>query len=213
MVLGMVAASCLLGIVNYRIYINSGWRSPTILQSATATCASVGSISTTPRRVLRSTIDIAMLRRDYGEAAHQSPSAILRGRMVIVCWTPRGNDRRIISMRKANEREKARYGQKFELSTMQSTLTSLRPGGLRRNSGTDRRGFLLAAFGTTAASRVPHGPGADRNRKVRKRPVSLRLDPDVARAFPPQRTRLAEPHQRGAAQSGEAVGTKRKNAA
>ncbi|MGH7246520.1 MAG: BrnT family toxin [Pseudomonadota bacterium] len=29
-----------------------------------------------------------------------------RGRIVVACWTPRGNDRRIISMRKANKREK-----------------------------------------------------------------------------------------------------------
>ena len=30
-------------------------------------------------------------------------------RMVVVVWTPRGSTRRIISMRKANEREQARY--------------------------------------------------------------------------------------------------------
>lgn len=35
----------------------------------------------------------------------------LDGRMVIVVWTPRGEVRRIISMRKANEREQARYAQ------------------------------------------------------------------------------------------------------
>ena len=33
----------------------------------------------------------------------------LRGRMVIVVWTHRGEARRIISMRKANEREKRRF--------------------------------------------------------------------------------------------------------
>jgi uncharacterized DUF497 family protein len=36
------------------------------------------------------------------------------GRMVIVIWTPRGNSRRVISMRKANAREKARFGKRFE---------------------------------------------------------------------------------------------------
>jgi uncharacterized DUF497 family protein len=40
----------------------------------------------------------------------------LRGRMVVVVWTPRGEARHIISMRKANDREKARYGQRSEES-------------------------------------------------------------------------------------------------
>jgi len=33
----------------------------------------------------------------------------LRGRLVVVIWTPRGAATRVISMRKANEREKAAY--------------------------------------------------------------------------------------------------------
>ena len=33
----------------------------------------------------------------------------LDGRMVLVVWTQRGGARRVISMRKANEREKARF--------------------------------------------------------------------------------------------------------
>jgi len=33
----------------------------------------------------------------------------LDGRMVVMVWTTRGEARRIISMRKANEREQARY--------------------------------------------------------------------------------------------------------
>lgn len=33
----------------------------------------------------------------------------LQGRMVVMIWTPRGAARRIISMRKANEREQTRY--------------------------------------------------------------------------------------------------------
>ncbi len=59
------------------------------------------------------TIDIPDLRRDYGEPRINSVGH-LRGRMVIVCWTPRGDARHIISMRKANEREKARYRQQLE---------------------------------------------------------------------------------------------------
>lgn len=38
----------------------------------------------------------------------------LRGRMVIVVCTARGNARHVISMRKANAREKARFGKRFE---------------------------------------------------------------------------------------------------
>jgi uncharacterized DUF497 family protein len=61
------------------------------------------------------TIDIPDLRRDYGELRINTVGH-LHGRMVIVCWTPRGSDRRIISMRKANEREEARYGKRSEES-------------------------------------------------------------------------------------------------
>ncbi|HUD86396.1 MAG TPA: BrnT family toxin [Xanthobacteraceae bacterium] len=61
------------------------------------------------------TIDIPDLRREYGEPRINTVGH-LGNRMVIVCWTPRGNDRRIISMRKANEREKARYRKRFEES-------------------------------------------------------------------------------------------------
>jgi uncharacterized DUF497 family protein len=34
--------------------------------------------------------------------------------MVTVVWTPRGNARRIISMRKCNDREQARYRDRLE---------------------------------------------------------------------------------------------------
>jgi uncharacterized DUF497 family protein len=61
------------------------------------------------------TLDIPDLRQDYGEPRTNSVG-YLRGRMVIVCWTPRRNDRRIISMRYANEREKARYQKRSEES-------------------------------------------------------------------------------------------------
>ena len=49
-------------------------------------------------------------RFDYGEP-RLTTVGVLRGRMVIVVWTPRGEVRRIISMRKANEREIARFAQ------------------------------------------------------------------------------------------------------
>lgn len=47
-------------------------------------------------------------RRDYGETRLVT-AGFYRGRMVIVGWTPRGADRHVFSMRKANGREQARY--------------------------------------------------------------------------------------------------------
>lgn len=47
-------------------------------------------------------------RNDYGEVRYLTVGK-LDGRMVVVVWTPRGEFRRIISMRKANEREQAGY--------------------------------------------------------------------------------------------------------
>jgi uncharacterized DUF497 family protein len=46
-------------------------------------------------------------RFDYGEPRFITVG-VLDGRMVVVVWTPRGRARRIISMRKANEREIAK---------------------------------------------------------------------------------------------------------
>ncbi len=48
-------------------------------------------------------------RLDYGERRFITVG-LLRGRMVIVVWTPRGTARHVISMRKANDNEKRRYG-------------------------------------------------------------------------------------------------------
>jgi uncharacterized DUF497 family protein len=47
-------------------------------------------------------------RSDYHEPRYIT-AGLLDVRMVVMVWTPRGEARRIISMRKANEREKARY--------------------------------------------------------------------------------------------------------
>jgi uncharacterized protein len=58
------------------------------------------------------TFDREDTRRDYGEVRIVT-IGILRDRMVVVVWTQRGNDRHIISMRKANDREKARYAEEF----------------------------------------------------------------------------------------------------
>lgn len=47
-------------------------------------------------------------RISYGEPRFITVG-MLDGRMVVMVWTPRGEVRRIISMRKANEREQTRY--------------------------------------------------------------------------------------------------------
>jgi uncharacterized DUF497 family protein len=47
-------------------------------------------------------------RFDYGEERVVTVGR-LRGRMVIVIWTQQDRTRHIISMRKANDREKKRY--------------------------------------------------------------------------------------------------------
>jgi uncharacterized DUF497 family protein len=52
--------------------------------------------------------ELADDRFDYGEERHIT-IGMLRGRMVVLVWTPRGAARHIISMRKANDREQARF--------------------------------------------------------------------------------------------------------
>jgi uncharacterized DUF497 family protein len=52
------------------------------------------------------------LREPYAEERFITVG-LLDGRMVVLVWTPRGEARRIISMRKANDREQARYAQRF----------------------------------------------------------------------------------------------------
>jgi uncharacterized DUF497 family protein len=52
-------------------------------------------------------------RFDYGEDRFQTVG-FLAGRMVMIVWTPRGDARHVISMRKCNDREQARYAHRFE---------------------------------------------------------------------------------------------------
>ncbi len=47
-------------------------------------------------------------REDYSELRYITLGK-LDGRMIVMVWTSRGEARRVISMRKANEREQARY--------------------------------------------------------------------------------------------------------
>ncbi len=58
------------------------------------------------------TLTVEDNRQDYGEPRYIT-IGFLANRMVILAWTQRGKVRRIISMRKANEREQAVYGPRF----------------------------------------------------------------------------------------------------
>ena len=60
------------------------------------------------------TVEVEDLRKDYGEMRVLC-YGILAGRMVVVGCVPRGADRHVFSMRKANEREQTRIGPKIGL--------------------------------------------------------------------------------------------------
>ena len=60
------------------------------------------------------TVEVEDLRKNYGERRIIC-YGLLEGRMVVVGYTPRGADRHVFSMRKANEREKARIAPLFEV--------------------------------------------------------------------------------------------------
>ena len=51
-------------------------------------------------------------RAEYGELRWIT-IGLLRSRMVVIGWTQRGENRRVFSMRKANEREQAKYRQRL----------------------------------------------------------------------------------------------------
>jgi uncharacterized protein len=51
--------------------------------------------------------EVEDLREDYG-AVRMTCFGMLRNRMVVVGYTPRGADRHVFSMRKANDREQTR---------------------------------------------------------------------------------------------------------
>jgi hypothetical protein len=60
------------------------------------------------------TLEIEDTRRDYGEKRIIC-YGLLAGRMMVVGYTPRGADRHVFSMRKANEREQARIAPLLEI--------------------------------------------------------------------------------------------------
>jgi uncharacterized DUF497 family protein len=59
------------------------------------------------------TLQLEDTRRDYGERRFVTVGR-LQGRLVVIVWTPRGDSRHIISMRKGNDREEARFAKRLE---------------------------------------------------------------------------------------------------
>jgi uncharacterized protein len=51
-------------------------------------------------------------RQDYGEKRYRT-FGLLRGRLIIVVWTPRGEDQHVFSMRKCNAREQKALGERL----------------------------------------------------------------------------------------------------
>ena len=64
-------------------------------------------------------IEIDDTRRIYGERRIIC-YGLLAGRIVVVGYTPRGSARHVFSMRKANDREKARLAPYLEIGSVQS---------------------------------------------------------------------------------------------
>lgn len=62
-------------------------------------------------------------REDYGEDRYITVG-YLSERMVIVVWTPRGKNRHVISMRKANDREISRYQKQLEANRRAFPISS-----------------------------------------------------------------------------------------
>ncbi len=60
------------------------------------------------------TLEVEDIRKDYGEVRIIC-YGMLAGRMVVVGYTPRGADRHVFSMRKANDREQARIAPLLEV--------------------------------------------------------------------------------------------------
>ena len=60
------------------------------------------------------TLEVEDTREDYGEVRIIC-YGLLAARMVVIGYTPRGADRHVFSMSKANEREQARIGPLLEI--------------------------------------------------------------------------------------------------
>lgn len=61
------------------------------------------------------TLDMVDDRFDYAEERWIT-TGLLDGRMVVLVWTPTADGRRVISMRKANDREQKRWSERLDRS-------------------------------------------------------------------------------------------------
>jgi uncharacterized protein len=66
-----------------------------------------------PKMFAGPTLTLPDERQDYGETRYQT-YGLLDGRLIMTVWTERGSSRHIISMRKCNDREKARFQARLE---------------------------------------------------------------------------------------------------
>lgn len=60
------------------------------------------------------TLEVEDTRKQYGEV-RMICYGLLAGRMVVIGYTPRGGDRHVFSMRKANDREQTRIAPLLEI--------------------------------------------------------------------------------------------------
>jgi uncharacterized DUF497 family protein len=60
------------------------------------------------------TLEVEDTRKEYGEV-RMICYGLLAGRMVVIGYTPRGGDRHVFSMRKANDREQTRIAPLLEI--------------------------------------------------------------------------------------------------
>ncbi len=60
------------------------------------------------------TLEVEDTRKDYGERRMICYGQLL-GRMIVIGYTPRGEDRHVFSMRKANAREQKRIAPYFKI--------------------------------------------------------------------------------------------------
>ena len=112
----LVASLAQLGCCSY----NNQCASPSTQSSVRALWMSAGWISKTPPSSSRAfTVEVEDLRKNYGERRIIC-YGLLSGRLVVIGYTPRGTTRHIFSMRKANDREKARLAPYFEIRPRQS---------------------------------------------------------------------------------------------
>ena len=127
------------------------------------------------------TIDIPDLRQDYGELRVLS-AGLLRGRMVIVIWTPRGDARHIISMRKpmsASRQNTKSKPRKIWTDLRKLDAHVIRPEEYEEIPELTDKDFARGTW-HIGGKPIPRGRPKSANPKQH---VNLRLDPDVLEYF------------------------------